>query len=414
MKILYVVHQFFPKHYTGTERLTLNLSHQMQRSGHSAKVLTYGITEEVGFRQEAGLLIKEYDYQGVPVISVRHKNIPEEISFRIHDPTMVKAFERILSTEKPDVIHVTHTMRGGIITKVAKDMGIPIVLTLTDFWLFCPRGIGLLPDGRLCITPDEGKKCVKDCYGGSTTFSEKLLRRFDETKEVFRNADCVVCATDFLKGIYNNLGFSPIRIVRFGKDYRNVRPNLRRYRKNSKICLVSLSTLLPHKGAHVLLDAYNKANAENISLKIYGHYHDDKGYYNKLLGMANKNPKIEFLGPYRYEDMADILDNADLLVVPSIWWENSPLVLLRALAHKVPAIVSDLGGMTEVVEDGANGFTFKVGDADSLSEILQRIGSDPSILNAMKAKIRSPPRIEEEAFEYEKIYLELIKEGIHD
>ena len=406
MRILYVVHQFFPKHYTGTERLVLNLSKQMQRMGHSVKVLTYGITETEGFRQEGDFLIKDYEFQGVPVISIRHKIIPQDVSFTIFDPKMEKILGKIFSNEKFDIIHVCHSMRVGSIIRVAKHRNIPIVLTLTDFWLMCPRGIAVTQKGELCYDPEDGMKCVRECYGN--LWKDKLIQRFNETNELFQVVDCVVCATNFLKQIYEINNFSSnIKLIRFGKDYRNVRHNIREYSENSEITLGFLSTLLPHKGAHVLLEAYNKANMGNIRLKIYGDYFGEIEYYNRLKKLAKENKKIEFCGKYKYEEIPDILDELDMIVVPSIWWENSPLVLLRALAHNVPAIVSDLGGMTEVIKDGENGFAFEAGSAESLAEVLRKIGEKPYVLNEMKTKIHPPPRIEEEAFEYEKIYAKL-------
>ena len=71
-----------------------------------------------------------------------------------------------------------------------------------------------------------------------------------------------------------------------------------------------------------------------------------------------------------------------------------------------------MGGMTELVEDGVNGFTFESGDPESLAIILKRISSDPTILNGIKRDILLPPRIEEEAFEYEKLYLEVARKGL--
>ena len=132
-----------------------------------------------------------------------------------------------------------------------------------------------------------------------------------------------------------------------------------------------------------------------------------------LKKLARNSDKIEFLGEYKYEEMADILDGIDVLVVPSVWWENSPLILLRALAHNVPVIVSNLGGMTEVIKDGENGFSFEAGNAESLAEVLRKLGDNPTILNKIKSKIQHPPRIEEEAFEYEKVYLSLIAKKSH-
>jgi glycosyltransferase involved in cell wall biosynthesis len=98
--------------------------------------------------------------------------------------------------------------------------------------------------------------------------------------------------------------------------------------------------------------------------------------------------------------------------VPSLWWENSPLVVLRSLAQDVPVITSNLGGLIEIVKEGENGFTFEAGNAEDLATILRKIGENPCILNNIKSKIHHPPRIEETAFEYEKIYLSLLEKRI--
>jgi SAM-dependent methyltransferase len=81
--------------------------------------------------------------------------------------------------------------------------------------------------------------------------------------------------------------------------------------------------------------------------------------------------------------------------------------MLRALAHKVPVIVSDFPGMTEIVRDGVNGFVFRPGDSNHLKDILIQIGKTPSLLNEIKKNISYSKRIEEEAFEYEVLYKEI-------
>ena len=406
MRILFALHQFFPNHYTGTERLVLNLCKQMQRLGHTVKVLTYGITDNDGFKQNGDFLIKEYEFQGVPVISIKHRIIPQDVGFTIFNSEMEKVLENIFSKEELNILHICHPMRIGSILRVAEKRQIPTVLTLTDFWLMCPKGIAVTQKGVLCNTPEKGQKCITECYGN--IWKDRLLQRADDAYEYFQSVNCIVSATNFLKQMFEFNNFSSdIKLIRFGKDYANVRRNSRKYSEKSEIIFGFLSTLLPHKGAHVLLNAFNEAKINNIKIKIYGHYFNEVDYYNTLKSSV-KDERVEFCGSYNYEEMPKILDEIDILVVPSIWWENSPLILLRALAHNVPAIVSDLGGMTEVINDGENGFVFEAGNAHSLAEILRKIGEDPTTLNDMKARIRHPPRIEEEAFEYEKLYLSLI------
>jgi glycosyltransferase involved in cell wall biosynthesis len=157
-------------------------------------------------------------------------------------------------------------------------------------------------------------------------------------------------------------------------------------------------------------------NPSNIRLRIYGDTFSNKEYFEVLTRIAGGDPRIEFAGKYDYESMPEILEKIDIVAVPSLWWENSPLVLLRSLVHNVPAIVSDLGGLTEVITDGKNGFTFSVGHSDSLSEnaqslssVIRRLSDNPRVLNNLKAHILPPPHIEEEAFAYERIFCDAIR-----
>ena len=411
MHILYAVHQFFPNHYTGTERLVLNLCKQMQRVGHRVTVLTYGMTDVVGFTDTGLFFIKKYQYQGVPIISIRHKKNTDLVSFTIIDNEMVTFLDNILSEEKYDIIHVCHPMRVGSIIRSAENKNIPVILTLTDFWLMCPLGIAITQSGTLCIGSDDGLKCLRECYPGPP-WTKSILNRFQQAQEVFRYVRATVSATHFLKMMFEHQGFyRNIKIIPFGKDYRAIKKNIKSYEKNSNVTIGCLSSLNPHKGAHLLLESFQNVNPPNICLKIFGDPSFDLVYFEQLKKIAMGNPKIEFCGKYLYEDMSQILENLDVVAVPSIWWENSPLVLLRSLAHNVPVIVSNLGGLTEIVKEGENGFIFSVTNSDSkkentrtLSDIIRSISEDPMILNGLKTRIRSPPRIEEEAFAYEILY----------
>ncbi len=402
MKILFALHQFFPRHYTGTETFVLNLSRQMQRMGHQVKVLTYATFEGDDLRPYKDMLLGEYSYQGVPVISIGHKEPPEDRDFRMFDRTMENAIGGILDREAFDLVHVCHPMRVGSVVKAAKKRKIPIVLTLTDFWLLCPKAVAITPKNELCNGPRGGTKCAKKCFGEAK--KHILQERFKEIDEVLKGADCIVSPTKFLMRVFQDNGYSGIKVIPFGQDYSDVRPYDRVYDKDSKLTLGFMSTLLPHKGAHIFIEALNKAGMSNISAKIYGGSFSKEEYYNSLVGSVKNREQVQFLGEYDKEDMPEILQDLDALVLPSTWWENSPLVLLKALSHNVPVIASNLGGMTEIVKDKENGFTFESGSSDSLAEVIRRIGSDPGILNGIRAGIRHPPRIEEEAFHYERIY----------
>jgi glycosyltransferase involved in cell wall biosynthesis len=409
MRILFVVHQFFPLWYTGTERFVLNLAKQLQRMGHFVEVLTYGWKEDSGFILRDGILVKHYQFEGIPVIAIKHRETQSDQSFtlRIFDDLLEPALKSIIVKEKYDIVHVAHPFRcGSTCIRVAFNNRIPILLTLTDFYAICPNIIAVTKNGQLCQFTDNGKKCNTECFESND--KGIVLKRVEDIGQMLRMVNYCTTSTNFLKKIIqSNYPFCKINVIRFGKNYSNIRKNSKIYSKESQITVGFLSTLQPHKGAHILIDAFNKIQQDNISLKIYGHYFDQEEYYRSLQKSAYKK-KIQFCNAYKYEDFQKIFDDLDIVVVPSIWWENSPLVLLRSLAHNVPVIVSDLEGMTEIIKDGENGFVFEVGDAESLANVLKKIGQDPSILNTIKNNIISPPRIEEEAFEYELVYNKLI------
>lgn len=413
LRILYVVHQFFPKWYTGTERFVLNLAKQMQKMGHYVEVVTYGLGDDNGFSANDDISIKKSNFENVPVTYLKYTVSDENLNFNIFNNksnNLELFFKKYLENGRFNLVHVGHPMRLGFGIKAASSLNLPIVLTLTDFWPMCPRGIAVTGRGELCNNPRNGEECVEKCFGD--LWKDKLINRFEDAKELFLLVNSIVSPTDFLGKMYKNaFPFINLMVVHYADDYKNIRFNSRRYSKDSELTLGFLSTLLPHKGAHVLLEAFNISETKNIRLKIYGHYFTEKDYYECLVKKYNSK-NIEFCGEYKYEDLSNILHELDMIVVPSVWWENSPLVMLQALAHNVPAIVSDLGGMTEVIKDGVNGFTFKIGNAESLAKKLKLLSNDPTILNELKAGIRHPPRIEESAFEYEKLYLRLVSRQI--
>lgn len=411
LRILYIVHQFFPKWYTGTERFVLNLAKQMQKMGHYVEVVTYGLGDDNGFSTDEGIAIKKSNFENVPVTYLKYTVSEENLNFNIFNKSnnLEIFFKNYLEKGRFNLVHVGHPMRLGFGIKAASSLNLPIVLTLTDFWPMCPKGIAVTGRGELCHNPRNGEECIQKCFGDY--WKDQLINRFEDTKELFQLVNNIVSGTDFMGKMYENVfPFINVIVIYFGEDYKNVRFNSRIYYKESELTLGFLSTLQPHKGAHVLLEAFNISKIKNIKLKIYGNYFNEKDYYESLVKKYNSK-NIEFCGEYKYEDFPDLLDRLDMIVVPSAWWENSPLVMLKSLAHNVPAIVSDLGGMTEIIKDGVNGFTFKAGNAESLANKLKLLSEDPTILNKLKAGIRHPPRIEETAFEYEKLYLELAKIG---
>ena len=151
-----------------------------------------------------------------------------------------------------------------------------------------------------------------------------------------------------------------------------------------KVRLGFIGQIAPHKGAHLILDALRRCGRNNLSLTIWGPENRAPAYAERLRAQAHALP-VTFRGTVPRSELAGALGSIDYLVIPSTWYENSPLILLQALATHTPAIVSDVPGMTEFVEHGRNGFHFERGSVDSLVRILQSVADEPELVDRLAA-----------------------------
>ena len=117
---------------------------------------------------------------------------------------------------------------------------------------------------------------------------------------------------------------------------------------------------------------------------------------------------MRLLGRYENRDVGRILSEIDVLVVPSLWWENSPITIHEAFLAGVPVVASDQGGMAELVQDGKNGFLFKIGDAADLARVLLRFVADPALVTKLRPRRESIRDIREDALWTEDQYRRLI------
>lgn len=407
MKILYLVHQFYPEYYTGTEKFVLNLSSMMQKLGNQVKIITYSFRENIFFDNRIGnILYKDFYYKGIPVKAIKHVQVPWDIHFSFKDNEMKEFALKIIEDEKPDIVHVGHSMRIGEFIWALIKLKIPYIITLTDFFFICYKYILLKKSGDLCIGP-QGGICYKYC--GELT--EQIIKnRLYDAHKILANAEIVASPSNFVaKVIENEFKDINIKVIKHGMSYNNIRKNKRIYKKNDKLTFCYAGSLTPHKGVHIIIDAFTKIKNDNISLKIYGSG-IDKDYIYRLENASKSDSRIEFCGVYNEEQIGEIYSDADVSIVPSLWFENYPLVLHEALACNVPVIASNVGGMKEKVKDGYNGFTFEIGNSDDLKMKMQTIIDNSLILNELKSKMKTfmIPTVEQEAYAYERIYKSII------
>ena len=166
----------------------------------------------------------------------------------------------------------------------------------------------------------------------------------------------------------------------------------------------------PYKGIDVLLQALTllpKAIRQQVRVEIHGANLDqqESKYQEKVKKLLKKLGKTAiFQGAYEQHEMPTLLRAVDWAVVPSIWWENSPVVIQEALAAKVPLIVSNIGGMSEKVRDGIDGFHFRHSNPADLAAVIERCVMQPTIRSKMSDNIKPILKLEECLLLHQKVY----------
>jgi len=444
LKILLTVHQFFPEYYSGTEVLTYSVAKELIRRGHEVYVLT-------GFparRQMAdGERFDQYEFEGIHVFRFHHAYVPmggqthvTEVEYA--NLLVARHFAAIVRDVSPDIVHFFHLSRlGAMLIDVVEKAGIPAFFTPTDFWSVCPTSQLLLDGGKVCSGPSaHGGNCVKHVAALTRGRKVKWITRFvpdgladwvvgatsagrmpdyhqsGEVAAMGRRKGFIVDRLNALRAIVSptrlmtdvliHNGVDPRRIVQsaYGIDIDNYAERKPSTGADQKLTIAFIGTLAPHKGCHVLIEAMRGVPADRVRLKIYGKETDFPEYFSTLKASAAALPQVEFCGTFPNHQIGDVLAGIDVLVVPSLWYENTPLVIYSALAARCPVIASDFPGMSEVVRHRVNGLTFTPGDAPALRAAIGTLLDDNALLGAMRERCERPKSSREYVDELLSLY----------
>jgi glycosyltransferase involved in cell wall biosynthesis len=162
-----------------------------------------------------------------------------------------------------------------------------------------------------------------------------------------------------------------------------------------------LGQVSPYKGLHVLLAAIDLLPLEirdEVFVEIHGANLElqQSSYRDEVQRLHERvKDRVQFFGRYEHSDLPDIMANIDWVVIPSVWWENSPLVIQEAFLHRRPVICSNIGGMAEKVENEKTGFHFRVGSPSHLAATIERVVGGDGLWEKCVGGIQPPPSIAE-------------------
>lgn len=411
MHILHLVHQYMPEHVGGVELYTRWLSHGLDRRGQQVTIF---------YRRSAGGAGQERRTEGGVNVWVAWAGLTSPARrFRatFRDPPMVQAFERVLDTVKPDLIHVQHLMGLPVaLIRSIQRRGLPFAITLWDFWWICANAQLLTNySQQVCDGPRAYLNCARCALtragrprlwpalpplAGVLAWRNRLLR------QVMEAADGLIAPTEFVRRWHAARGVPTgrLRVILPGLESLPLVPQSRA-RPDGATRFAYVGGLSWQKGLHVLVQAFNQVRGAG-ELWIAGDESFDPAYVAHLRALAT--PGVRFLGRLTREAVWETLAQVDVVVVPSLWYETFSFIVSEAFIAGAPVVASRLGPLADRVRDGVDGLLVPPGDVTAWRTALQQLVDEPDLLAQLRANVRPPVTLEQHVSEMESYYGSLI------
>jgi glycosyltransferase involved in cell wall biosynthesis len=401
--VMYALHYFYPDKKGGTERFTLNIAKEAKRCLNKVKILVLDANRpESDYTERCGdILYRRYEYEGIECIGFRYKKAPLGLYYKriSTEDESLSAFTRFLiENEGISLVHATYPQPFAPMLAECKKMGVPYVVTCTDFAACCHYSTMVDDNGDFCPGSECGERCKRICptYGCSD-----FAGRREAAKEMLLGAEYVTVPSKFVARVlsceFPEVKFIP---VNHGISDAFTKP----FKKREIKKFVYAGTISRLKGIHLLTDAFSRLEGDGLSLDIYG---SGDGKYLEAL-KKNADPRIVFHDAVDGGMMPEIYASADCVVVPSMWYETYNFVLREAAESGALVIAADIGAMSEAVKVGKNGFLFRAGDADDLYEKLcLAVSFDQDSYERV-----SYPKLSDEGDVYDLIYRDCLKDKL--
>lgn len=399
MKILKVIHGYPPYYSAGSEVYSQMLA-QTLADKHEVQVFArYENDFETDFHYKT-----ELDYLDSRIL-LHLINIPlAKYRYQYINQPVNKKFIQILQDFQPDIIHFGHLNHLSLsLPEIASNFKIPTIYTLHDFWLMCARGRFIQRNSKdlfkLCNGQDD-IKCAKQCYSGYFSGDDRVANtdlaywqkwiknRMHHARSIIHHIDHFIAPSRFLMNKFIqefDLPQDKLSYLDYGFDLSRLVGRVQRQQGDNSFVFGYIGTHTPEKGVDLLLQAFANITT-NARLKIWGKARPET---SALYTICQQLPeqvrsKIDWMNDYQNEQIVqDVFNHVDCIVVPSIWGENSPLVIHEAQQVKVPVITADYGGMAEYVHHNVNGLLFEHRNFNSLAKKMQLISSDQTLYNKL-------------------------------
>jgi glycosyltransferase involved in cell wall biosynthesis len=360
-----------------------------------------------------------------------------------------KIFGSYLDRVKPDVVHI-HSRLGlpASLLQCANNRNIPVFNTVHVYGMLCQKRVMIDHLGEPCGGPSNLSKCV-ECTGSLHTrklrlnarlgnISRTLLDGLVLAKRLLKGAsvpdsvrkvnqpsgpilgDCervdglarrhdymvhlmntiitrTICVSEDVKNTLMRYGVHENRLLvqHIGSLIADTQKP-RSFHLHAPLVIGNIGGVYHYKGTHVLIDAIARMKSRGFRVIIFGKY---ENAYKEELMRGREDLPIEFTGRYVPEQLPGLLEQIDVMVLPSICNDTAPQTIFESYSRYVPIVASQIGGFPDFVEDGVNGRLFRPGDSDHLAMILDDIVTNPQCLKSFTNHIPKMKNIRENAEE---------------
>ena len=376
MRILLVNYRYFIS--GGPEKYMFNIKKILEENGH--EVIPFSIHSNKNVETEYSKYFVEPigDRNSVYYDEVKKtpKSIWKLITRSVYSFEVKRKIKKEIKDTEPDLVYIIHFVNklSPSVISGAKQMKIPVVLRLSDYFLLCPR-FDFLYNKKVCedCLKNGYSTCIKrKCVKNSTLAS--IIRVFSmkihKLIHIYDKVDAFITPSQFLKNKLIANGFNKDRIQCIPTFTTS------ESKENNKIGKYGLyfGRVSEEKGVETLIRAYEKL--PDYELKIMGDDTTDEAKRLKDYIALNNIKNIEFLGFKSGEELDEVINNARFTLIPSIWYDNLPNTALESFIHNKPVIASNIGSLPELVIDNYNGLLFEPGNVTELIDKIKQLDDD--------------------------------------
>ncbi len=427
MRILHVGWGHPPEYLgNGTVAYVQELCEQLALKGHRNTILAASPVHAEG-EEQFSVCRRTYRHSDIYAVTNRHAlaEDPHNPLREISNPESEKVFRRTLAEVEPDMIHF-HSTTGlsASLMPIAREYGVPSVVSMHDFWLMCPKRDLIDRSGQVCCDAGNGAKCG-ECieYMPTCESAQTYVDRYESMTGWLSEADMVVAESDFMHRFLVTHGVPESRITDIRPAAKTAEAlwawKHRSHDVGGPLVFGYIGAISRSKGPHLLVEAASMLFdlRDRFRISIQGTLADPdyaREIEEQVIKLQHQLPGVGLENDYEPGMLHRILAEMDVCVVPTLWPDSAPRTAMEALGARVPVIGSMVGGIPDLVEHGVNGLLFERGNAESLALQMRCIIEHQAMPHHLRVRITAPRPMAVHAGEISAVYETLaIHEAMH-